>query len=261
MENKEDEEKFIPVQEQIDIIQSHGKSMIVSASAGSGKTSVMIRKICDLVANRYCLTDQLLVLTYTKSAAQEMKKKLLDKLKEENVDGKLADEIEKVYTADISTFDSFCQKLVKKYFYKLSIDPTFGVLDSESEERFKDLAISTSIKQLKNTNPLLYEKLLENFSPKRDERKIYEVIKKIHTFLVSVLNYDEFLQKSEKFYDYNEKIAEKYLKTHYSNILGELCHEMEELQQHAEELNFESYCKYISSVLIEVTNVKNAKFS
>lgn len=96
MENKEDEEKFIPVQEQIDIIQSHGKSMIVSASAGSGKTSVMIRKICDLVANRYCLTDQLLVLTYTKSAAQEMKKKLLDKLKEENVDDKLADEIEKV---------------------------------------------------------------------------------------------------------------------------------------------------------------------
>ena len=63
----------IPEQEEVVFEQ---KSQIVSASAGSGKTTVMIRKVVEHIKAKDCHVDQVLILTYTTAAAQEMKKKL-----------------------------------------------------------------------------------------------------------------------------------------------------------------------------------------
>ena len=112
MENK----TFIVPEQQV--VLKEKKSQIVSASAGSGKTTVMIAKVLNLLLEKECHVDELLVLTYTKSAETEMKKRLVEKIKD-NLKEKeyLQEELEMVQSADICTFDSFCQKLVKKYFY------------------------------------------------------------------------------------------------------------------------------------------------
>ena len=80
-------------------------------------------------------------------------------------------------TADISTFDSFCQRLVKKYFYVLNIDPSFNVLDSGEGDYFMGRALNGAIKKMKEQNPQGFELLLDNFAPKRDEEKVKKTVR------------------------------------------------------------------------------------
>ena len=111
--------KQIKVAEQEEILEINKKNIIVSASAGSGKTTVMVKKILKYVLERDCHIDELLVLTYTKSSALDMKKKLTNRIKEELQNNSwLQEELDLIPTSDICTFDSFCQKLVKKYWQR-----------------------------------------------------------------------------------------------------------------------------------------------
>ena len=155
---------FVPIKEQEEIINIDNKNLIVSASAGSGKTTVMIKKIVKYILDGKCHVKDLLVLTYTKSAASEMKKKLTDKLREQIIERpEMFDELESVLNSDISTFDSFCQKLVKKYFYVLNVDPSFTILESGEQYFQQSKALNSSLEELKKINPNCYEILLINF--------------------------------------------------------------------------------------------------
>lgn len=241
----------IKVPEQEDIVNTEGKNIIVSASAGSGKTSVMIRKIFKYVIEQGCHIDELLVLTYTKSAALEMKKKLTNKIKE-NLDKNpyLQEELDLVQTSDISTFDSFCQKLVKKYFYILNIDPSFSILDGSDASYYQDQALDKAIKTLKQDAPEAYENLLNNFSSTRDERTIKAIILEIYGYLTAVYDENNFIEKTYNLYDKNKKIAEKIIKKYYDNIFTEHIFNLERLKQKAKDLDFLPYCENISQVII-----------
>ena len=68
--------------EQLSAINSRGKNVLVSASAGSGKTSVMIERIVNIILNKEAGIDEILATTFTKLAAEEMKQRLLKALKQ-----------------------------------------------------------------------------------------------------------------------------------------------------------------------------------
>ena len=70
-------EQFKIIEEQDAVLKSHDKNIAISASAGSGKTSVMIRKIVKLITEENVKIEDILVLTYTNSASSEMKQKLI----------------------------------------------------------------------------------------------------------------------------------------------------------------------------------------
>ena len=145
----------IPEQETVVL---ENRSQIVSASAGSGKTTVMIRKVVEHLKAKDCHVDEILILTYTTAAALEMKKKLVEKIKKELKGSEfLQDELDIVQTADICTIDSFCLKLVKKYFYILNIDPSFNILDSGDQIVLQSRALEQAIEGLKAKNPHGYE--------------------------------------------------------------------------------------------------------
>lgn len=254
------ENKQLVVPEQEEIIEVDGKNLIVSASAGSGKTSVMIRKISKHILSRDCSVEQLLVLTYTKTAAQEMKKKLVDKLRE-NVDNSpfLNDELELVQDSDISTFDSFCQKLVKRYFYVLNIDPSFNLLEGGEQNYQQGLAIDRAIRQLKKDKPEFYEVLLYHFSPKRDEEKIKEIIFSIYNYTTSILKIEDFFAKSCDFYEKKLKIAENYLNTYYTDYLLSIKRNLEELKKTSSDFEFNKYVLYINNLIINIERVLSEK--
>ncbi len=116
---------------------------LISASAGSGKTHVLIERIIRLILERQTTVDRLLAVTFTKLAASEMKDKLRTALLKEIVNGNddLKWQYDQVNTCDISTIDSLCSKIVKKYFYKIDVDYTFNVLDEAQRKTFKNKAI------------------------------------------------------------------------------------------------------------------------
>lgn len=248
------------IAEQIDILNHKDKSLIVSASAGSGKTTIMIKKIFNYMLDKKAHANELLVLTYTKAAAEEMKKRLIDKIKENlETHPHLSEELEEVQTSDISTFDSFCQKLVKKYFYILDINPSFSVLEGGDKEYQLGLAIDKAIEELQNTCPNMYELLLENFSPKRTENNIKNLIFKIYSFSTSILNLEEFKEKTYSLYNKELKIAEGYLNSYYIKIFSNIKKSLIDLLNKSKESDFKGYVEYINNLLsiVDIFNTKH----
>ena len=100
---------------------AEGRNVLVSASAGSGKTFVMIERVIRLIVEGKAEVGEILAVTYTTAAAEEMKQKLVKAIIAEINAGRDAARFRKalseVPTASISTFHSFCANLIRTYFY------------------------------------------------------------------------------------------------------------------------------------------------
>ncbi len=123
--------------EQSAAIKARGNVM-VSASAGAGKTTVMIKRLADILEEGADL-DNVLCVTFTKKAAAQMKEKLRSELVKRLNCGdadrrnRIKAQLAKINTADIGTIDSFCSRLVRTYFYELQIDASFEVVSDGAE--------------------------------------------------------------------------------------------------------------------------------
>ena len=250
----------IKIAEQEEILNISDKNLIVSASAGSGKTTVMIRKIFNHILAKDCHIDELLVLTYTKSSALDMKKKLTNKIKD-NLENNpfLQDELDLVQTSDISTFDSFCQKLVKKYFYLLDIDPSFSILDGQDQVYIQAKALKQALKDIKKEDITAYENLIENFSPKRDEATIESIILEIYNYLTSIYDEESFLENTIKLYNPELKIAENIVMGYYKNSFNIMKNDLEQLKILSNNFSFDKYVLYINEMLIILDRILSAK--
>lgn len=102
-------------------------NFLVSAGAGSGKTSVLTQRIYELVKSGEAKLENLLVLTFTNKAAMEMKGRVRDLIKGDPATAALAPEVE---SASIMTFDAFALNLVKKYHYELNLSQDIAVVDA-----------------------------------------------------------------------------------------------------------------------------------
>lgn len=137
MEEKK-QDKFTLEQRQA--IETQGRA-IVSASAGSGKTTVMIEKIIRLIRSGGKVSE-ILAVTFTKKAASQMKEKLrkalIAAINEPNLDASrrkfLKEQLDEVSTADISTIHSFCSRLIRTHFYKAEVDNDFRVIGGDDAD-------------------------------------------------------------------------------------------------------------------------------
>ena len=126
--------------EQQAAIDAAGKT-IVSASAGSGKTTVMIEKMLGLIRSGVDVSE-ILAVTYTKKAAAQMKeklrKKILKALAEPNLKREEREWLKKqllgVAGADVSTIHSFCSKLIKTHFYAADVGNNFSIISAEDAD-------------------------------------------------------------------------------------------------------------------------------
>lgn len=130
---------------QDEIVAFGGGNVVVSASAGCGKTTTMIRRISRLILDRACGTDELLVVTFTNAAAAEMREKLANALRAEAGDPYVTEQLYKLETADICTIDSFCNRVLKKYFYEADVDPNFEIAESGEAAMLKLRAAETAV--------------------------------------------------------------------------------------------------------------------
>ena len=110
--------------EQLDAIKRQGENIIVSAGAGSGKTAVLTTRVLEKVKENIHV-DELLILTFTKLAAKEMK----DRIKELLIKNNFSEELERIEKAYITTFDAFSFSLVKKYHYLLNLPQDIKITD------------------------------------------------------------------------------------------------------------------------------------
>src|SRR6185503_4770503 len=111
-------------------ISTVGRSLLVSAAAGSGKTAVLAERCAYLVcdAKPHCDVDELLVVTFTEAAAAEMKSRIERQLREriaKSRDPRLARQLALIDRAQVGTLHGFCSRLIRQNFHLLGLDPGF----------------------------------------------------------------------------------------------------------------------------------------
>ena len=169
-------------------IDTHGKNIIVSAGAGSGKTAVLTERIFKMLLNGYDIS-RLLVLTFTNAAALEMK----TRIKKRVVDsGLLKDQVEKIDSAFITTFDSFSLSLVKKYHYILGIPKSISIIDSSVISLTKKELLDEVFEELYKKQDPEFTDLLNKFTHKSDmdlKKSIIEISQKVE----KIVDKEEYL--------------------------------------------------------------------
>lgn len=124
-----------------------GGSVLVSAAAGSGKTAVLSERAADYIAKGGS-ADRLLVVTFTKLAAAEMKTKIIAAINKKNIDN---DHIRKqkllIYNSDICTIDSYFGKLVREHFRSSGIRPDYSIMESSEEQYLRESVFNFLIEE------------------------------------------------------------------------------------------------------------------
>ena len=238
--------------EQLTAIYSNGTNILVSASAGSGKTFVMVERILDMIS-RGVGVDQLFISTFTVKAAGELKERLekrlttqLGKAQTDEERQHYASQIAALSTADIGTMDAFTQKLVNQYGYLLGISPIFRIMTDASEQDILKKSIYTDLftDYMQGEYGQEFQQLVRNFAGNRkDSTAFREVVYQIYNFSQSTADPKGWLENvflksyqanpEEQAEDFLRSVlagkdlsdiiteAESYFKSHYETVTQE----------------------------------------
>ena len=207
--------------EQQEAINEEGKNIIVSAGAGSGKTAVLSERVIRKLEK----TDinKLLILTFTKEAANEMKERIRKKIKKNESLKKQLDLIDSAY---ITTFDSYALSLAKKYYYLLNISPNIGIIDASIINIKKEKYIDEIFDKLYEEKNTLFEKLIKDFCIK-DDKEIKNYVIELNNKLDLKLNKEEYLNNYMEIF-FNDETINKNIKK-YVNLIKEKIKEINNL--------------------------------
>lgn len=210
----------IPQKEAIDI---RNTNVVVSASAGSGKTAVLVERLCQLVLKDHISIDSILAMTFTKDAAAEMKARLLSKLKEQPKTDYILQQMALLETASISTIDSFCLSIVQNYYYKIPISYTMSKQTASSAQT--RIAFENAYKHaIQDLDLNSYTKLKMYFhSFGKTEEDIQKYIEDILAIINSKSEEDAkaWMENIQESYTYlNSKIMEYALKYFHNHCLA-----------------------------------------
>ena len=203
-------------------IDLEGSNIIVSAGAGSGKTAVLSERVIRKLKSGVDV-DRLLILTFTKEAAKEMKERIRKKIKKEG----LTKQLDLLDSAYITTFDSYAYSIVKKYHYELNISKDLSIIDSSIINMFKLDTIDEIFDNLYSNHDEKFEKLISDFCFK-DDKEVKEAIIKISNNLDLLIDKDSYLDAYiDKFYsiDYINSLIQEYndvLKSRLNDINSSL---------------------------------------
>ena len=191
--------------EQIQAIYSSGQNILVSASAGSGKTFVMAERILDQLA-RGVEIRQLFISTFTVKAATELKERLEKKISQQiqetqdlELKKHLGRQLADLPNAAIGTMDSFTQKFLAKHGYLLDLAPNFRILQNESEQLLLKNEVFRQVFEhhYQGKDKDNFSRLVKNFAGRsKDARGLRKQVYMIYDFLQSTSNPQAWLEDS-----------------------------------------------------------------
>lgn len=164
-------------------------SVLVSAAAGSGKTAVLVERVINLVtrSENPIDVDRMLIVTFTRAAAAEMRdriSKAINKLLENDpYNPNLLKQKQLLYTASISTIDSFCSEIVREYFHALGVSRDFRIADEGELDVLRKSALDNAFNTFYSSDSEEFIALLDAFSSKGGDVNLRETVLKISTFL------------------------------------------------------------------------------
>ena len=200
--------------DQKNAISARDGAVLVSAAAGSGKTAVLVERVIQILTDkgRPCDADRLLVVTFTKAAAAEMKERISARISEmllvEPSNRNLQRQQLMLANAHISTIHSFCNELIRENFFELDMSPEFRIADENEMMLLKDEAMQVVLEEPYGTGSQEFLTLVETFSSGRDDQKLIDTVLTLYEFIRSHPFPEKWLDDKLRFYDKVENVGE-----------------------------------------------------
>ena len=174
---------------QQDAISARRGTMLVAAAAGSGKTAVLVQRAIERLTDREdpVSADRLLIVTFTKAAAAEMRarleRRLHELLRETPSDPLLQRQSLLLSQAHIGTVDGFCSEMLREFFHLLDLSPDYKILSEQQEKELTSAALNETLEQAyaQGTASLL----ADAFGGDRDDRRLMETVLSLYRFMQS----------------------------------------------------------------------------
>lgn len=191
--------------EQQAAIDKKGSNILVSAAAGSGKTTVLVARIIKKIIEQKVDIDKLLIVTFTSAAASEMKERLLNALyknvRENPNDENLQRQINLINKAHISTISSFCLDVIRNNFYETELSANCRVADENEIQIMKEDAIEEVFESKYESEDKDFMNLLNYYTTYKDDQPLKDLVFKIYEFITSVPFPEKWLNDAVE--DYN----------------------------------------------------------
>lgn len=195
-------------EQQSDAINARNGSVLVSAAAGSGKTAVLVERVIRRLTDTQNPTsaDRLLIVTFTKAAAGEMRERISaaieEKLRENPEDRNLIRQQMLLPSAKICTIDSFCLSLVKENFQLLSLPADFKNADEGEIEILSNQAMDMTLEKMYECDTDgSFKELVELLFKDRDDSYLAEIIKGLYNSSISFPFPEKWLDELLKPYE------------------------------------------------------------
>ena len=200
-------------------------NILVAAAAGSGKTAVLVERVIRNILEKGMNIDEMLVVTFTKAAATEMREKILDaiyKKMEESKSSHLSKQILLLNKANISTIHSFCFNIIKENFYRLGISPDSIVGKTEELEILKQESLDEVFDKWYEKDDKDFNSFIFNYAGYRDDENAKEEVLNFYNFLTTIPFKEDFKKDVFNFLENKEflesEIFKDFLKDFKENI-------------------------------------------
>lgn len=181
------------------VIRVRDCNVLVSAAAGSGKTAVLVERILELIMdkNNLCNIDDMVIVTFTKAAANEMKQRIVGafeaRLEAEPGNHHLEKQIALIHQANITTIHGFCKDIIENHFYLLDLEPGFRIgEEAEMELLRKDVLDQVLVEAYGEGKPEFFS-YIDRYAPGKNDLQIEEQITKLYDFAMGNPFPEDFL--------------------------------------------------------------------
>lgn len=175
-------------EEQWQAIVDGGENILVAAAAGSGKTAVLVERIIRRISDESAMlhVDQLLVATFTKAAAAEMRERIrlaLERKLEENPDSEhLRRQLALLNRASITTLHSFCLEVIQRHFQAVQLDPAFRVANETEIELLRQDVLEELFEERYAGKDPSFARMVDWFSGERNDEAAFRLVQRLYDF-------------------------------------------------------------------------------
>ena len=225
--------------EQQQAIDDRDLDILVSASAGSGKTTVLVERLMQEILTGTGV-NELLVVTFTKAAAQEMKAKIKSALeqrlnKHEKLKIDLRGQLNLIDAANISTIDAFCLDVIHRFYYVIDLDPSFSVLTDETQATLmRERALQEIEGEFLENDDQAFIAFYENFAGDRSAESARDLLLDLYNYAMAKPDYRDWLKSLPTQYEIGDdvthsKLWQKSIKPYILTTFSDLKEKLEQL--------------------------------
>ena len=238
-------------------VEHESGNILISASAGSGKTHTMISRLVRLVTQKNIDVNQILAVTFTEKSAIDMKEKLKKALSNCKQDKeRIYKQIALIPTCDISTLHAFCARLIRTFFFEVGLSPDFAIIEDGAKSKMQAECLDKTFKEFYDKNENWFYSFVDRHAVLRNDGALKDLVLSAHNFCISEQEPFELLDRYN--YEYSKENFEFLLDRYKKDLdleVESLYNELKIIQLSLEDMGLSKGAKFNSLVLADMEKI------